>query len=37
MPLLDQQSGVVLAYVCGTHEDDVFLPLQTWLQPCGIS
>jgi insertion element IS1 protein InsB len=34
---MDHQSGVVLAYVCGTREDDVFLQLQTLLQPFGIS
>ena len=34
---IDHQSGVVLAYVCGTHEDDVFLQLQTLLGPFGIS
>jgi insertion element IS1 protein InsB len=34
---LEQQSGIVLASGCGTREDDVFLPLQTWVQPFGIS
>ncbi len=34
---MDHQRGVVLAYVCGTHEDDVFLQLQTLLPPFGIS
>ena len=34
---IDHQSGVVLAYVCGTREDDVFLQLQMLLQPFGIS
>jgi insertion element IS1 protein InsB len=34
---IDHPSGVVLAYVCGTHEDDVFLSLQILLQPFGIS
>jgi insertion element IS1 protein InsB len=34
---IDHQKGIVLAYVCGTHEDDVFLQLQTLLQPFGIS
>jgi hypothetical protein len=23
---IDQTSGVILAYVCGVHEDEVFLP-----------
>jgi IS1 family transposase len=23
-PAMAQQQGIVLAYVCGTHEDDVF-------------
>ena len=26
---VDHQQGIVLAYVCGTHEDEVFLQLQT--------
>jgi insertion element IS1 protein InsB len=34
---IDHQKGVVLAYVCGTREDDVFLQLQTLLRPFGIS
>ena len=32
---IDHQTGVVLAYGCGTREADVFLPLQTWLRPFG--
>jgi insertion element IS1 protein InsB len=34
---IDHQNGIVLAYVCGTHEDEVFLPLQTLLRPFGIA
>ena len=34
---IDHEKGGVLAYVCGTHEDDVFLQLQAWLRPLGIS
>jgi insertion element IS1 protein InsB len=34
---IDHEQGSVLAYGCGTHEDDVFLQLQTWLRPFGIS
>lgn len=34
---IDHQRGVVLAYVCGTREDDVFLQLQQLLLPFGIS
>jgi len=26
---IDHQKGIVLAYVCGTHEDEVFVQLQT--------
>ena len=34
---IDHEKGGVLAYVCGTHEDDVFLQLQALLRPFGIS
>jgi insertion element IS1 protein InsB len=34
---IDHHKGTVLAYVCGTREDDVFLQLQTLLRPFGIS
>ena len=34
---IDHQQGIVLAYVCGTHEDEVFLQLQTLLRPFGLS
>lgn len=34
---IDHTSGVILAYVCGTHEDDVFLQLKDYLRPFGIS
>ena len=34
---IDHQKGIVLAYVCGTHEDEVFLQLQTLLRPFGLS
>ena len=34
---MDQQKGVVLASVCGTHEDDVVLQLQALLRPLGLS
>ena len=36
-PAIDHQTGVVLAYVCGTREDDIFLQLQTLLRPFGIA
>ena len=34
---IDHTSGVILAYVCGTHEDEVFLQLKEYLRPFGIS
>ena len=34
---IDHAKGIVLAYVCGTHEDEVFLQLQTILRPFGIA
>lgn len=34
---IDHTSGVILAYVCGAHEDDVFLQLKEYLRPFGIS
>ena len=34
---IDHQSGVVLAYVLGTHTDTVFLQLKQLLAPFGIS
>ena len=34
---IDHTSGVILAYVCGVHEDDVFLQLKEYLRPFGIS
>lgn len=34
---IDHASGVILAYVCGAHEDEVFLQLQEYLRPLGIS
>jgi len=34
---IDHTSGVILAYVCGTHEDDVFVQLKEYLRPFGIS
>jgi insertion element IS1 protein InsB len=33
---IDHQTGVVLAYVLGTHQDEVFLQLKTLLAPLGI-
>jgi insertion element IS1 protein InsB len=33
---IDHQKGIVLAYVCGTREDDVCWPWQPWFRPCGI-
>lgn len=27
---MDHRTGVVLAYVLGTHQDDVFLQLKAW-------
>jgi insertion element IS1 protein InsB len=33
---IDHRTGVVLAYGLGTHQDDVFLPLQALLAPLGI-
>jgi insertion element IS1 protein InsB len=33
---IDHQTGVVLAYVLGTHQDEVFRPLKVLLAPCGI-
>ena len=33
---IDHRTGVVLAYVLGTHQDDVFLQLKALLTPLGI-
>ena len=33
---IDHRTGVVLAYVLGTHQDDVFLQLKALLAPLGI-
>jgi insertion element IS1 protein InsB len=33
---IDHQTGVVLAYVLGTHQDEVFLQLKALLAPLGI-
>ena len=33
---IDHRTGVVLAYVLGTHQDEVFLQLKTLLAPLGI-
>jgi insertion element IS1 protein InsB len=33
---MDRRTGVVLAYVLGTHQDDAFLQLKAWLAPFGI-
>jgi insertion element IS1 protein InsB len=34
---IDHINGIVLAYVCGTREDEVFLQLKKYLRPFGIS
>jgi insertion element IS1 protein InsB len=34
---IDQTSRVILADVCGTHEDEIFLPLKEYLLPFGIT
>jgi insertion element IS1 protein InsB len=34
---IDHRSGKVLAYVFGRRQDEVFLKLQTLLEPCGIT
>jgi insertion element IS1 protein InsB len=34
---IDHTSRVILAYVCGTHEDEVFLQLKEYLRPFGIT
>jgi insertion element IS1 protein InsB len=34
---IDHQTGHVLAYVCGTREDDVFVELKALLAPFGIT
>jgi insertion element IS1 protein InsB len=34
---IDHIKGIVLAYVCGTREDEVFLQLKEYLRPFGIS
>jgi insertion element IS1 protein InsB len=34
---IDHLTGIVLAYICGTREDEVFLQLQEYLRPFGIS
>ena len=34
---IDHASGVILAYVCGVHEDEVFLQLKEYLRPFGLS
>jgi insertion element IS1 protein InsB len=33
---IDHRTGVVLAYVLGTHQDEVFLQLKVLLAPFGI-
>jgi insertion element IS1 protein InsB len=33
---IDHRTGMVLAYVLGTHQDEVFLQLKAWLAPLGI-
>lgn len=33
---IDHRTGVVLAYVLGTHQDDIFLQLRALLAPLGI-
>jgi len=33
---IDHRTGVVVAYVLGTHQDDVFLQLKALLEPLGI-
>jgi insertion element IS1 protein InsB len=33
---IDQQTGVVLAYVVGTRQDEVFLQLKVLLAPFGM-
>ena len=33
---IDHQTGVVLAYVLGTHQDEVFVQLKALLAPLGI-
>jgi insertion element IS1 protein InsB len=33
---IDHRTGMVLAYVLGTHQDDVFLELKALLDPLGI-
>ena len=33
---IDHRTGVVLAYVLGTHQDEVFLPLTALLAPLGM-
>ena len=33
---IDHRTGVVLAYVLGTHHDEVFIQLQALLAPLGI-
>jgi hypothetical protein len=34
---IDHTRGVILADVCGVHEDEVFLQLKKYLRPFGIS
>ena len=34
---IDHINGIVLAYVCGAREDEVFLQLKEYLRPFGIS
>jgi insertion element IS1 protein InsB len=34
---IDHSSGVILAYVCGVHEDEVFFQLKEYLRPLGLS
>lgn len=34
---IDHDTGQTLAYVCGAREDDVFLELQAFLKPFGIT
>jgi len=33
---IDHHTGVVLAYVLGTHQDDIFIQLKALLAPLGI-
>lgn len=33
---IDHRTGVVLAYVLGTHQDEIVLPFKALLAPCGL-